>query len=148
MSEVDGARACAEALEECADVYAGEPRFDTDRAAEIIRAYRDREVAEALARQVTRIVDLTDDVAEQRARAEASEARVAEQAGEIERLRPIYDAALAWERARQRMFEPGLNVEQHTKELLDRSHEHSRCEKELRALVRAALGAASGREGA
>ena len=55
----------------------------------------------------------------------------------IEMRAAIVDAALAWERARQRMFEPGMNEK--NPELHDRASAHTQREKELRALLRQAL---------
>ena len=53
----------------------------------------------------------------------------------------IVEAALAWERARQHAMNPNppLFVERDSEELSDRMHAHSEREKELRALLRAAL---------
>lgn len=55
----------------------------------------------------------------------------------------IVDAALAWERARQHAMNPNpsLFVERDSEELGNRMHAHSEREKELRALLRAALKA-------
>ena len=59
----------------------------------------------------------------------------------IERMRPVYEAALAWERARQHAMnpDPPLFVERDSEELGNRMRAHSEREKELRALLRAAL---------
>lgn len=57
----------------------------------------------------------------------------------------IVAAALAWERARQHATAPGLTVERHLEEMLERRRAHNERERELRALLRAALGAGADR---
>jgi hypothetical protein len=99
MDEDDGARACAEEIESLVITVGCEWTLESQRLAqEIIRAYRDREVAGALAEQgplrdraeyvyVLRVLQEYREAGEaQVLRAESAEARVAEQAGEIERL--------------------------------------------------------------
>lgn len=80
----------------------------------------------------------------------ADRVKVEEQAAVLARVQPIADAALAWERARQAIWQPGQFVETHPAEMSERMHAHSQREKELRALCHAALateGAAPGGQG-